>query len=136
RDLGPHAHRRRHRRPAGPGRQRPCPGQADPQSTARALPRRRACLPVPRRSALHVPDRNISYRPAQAPLSLAGKTWNSELKALNSDTKAQVAQTDQPFATALTKFDDQLLNFGATGPVGAAITTSVHADEHLIDDVL
>ena len=72
----------------------------------------------------------------QAPLSLAGKTWNSELKALNSDTPAQVALTDQPFATALTKFDDQLLNFGATGPVGAAITTSVHAEEHLIDDVL
>ena len=72
----------------------------------------------------------------QAPLSLAGKTGNSELKALNSDTPTQVALTDQPFATALTKFDDQLLNFGATGPVGAAITTSVHADEHLIDDVL
>jgi pimeloyl-ACP methyl ester carboxylesterase len=73
----------------------------------------------------------------QAPLSLAGKTWDSELTALNSDaTPAQVALIDQPFAAALTKLDEQLLNFGATGTVGAAITTFVHADQNLIDDVL
>lgn len=71
---------------------------------------------------------------AQAPLSLAGKTWNPELKTLKPDaTPAQVALIDHPFAAALTKLDDQLLNFGATGTVGAAITTFVHADENLID---
>ena len=73
----------------------------------------------------------------QAPLSLAGTTWNSELTALNPDaTPAQVALIDQPYAAALTKLDDQLLSFGATATVGAAITTFVHADENLIDDVL
>jgi pimeloyl-ACP methyl ester carboxylesterase len=73
----------------------------------------------------------------QAPLSLAGQTWDSELKALNSDaTPAQVALIDQPFAAALAKLDEQLLNFRATGTAGAAITTFVHADENLIEDVL
>ena len=51
-------------------------------------------------------------------------------------TPAQVALIDQPCAAALTKLDEQLLNFGATGTVGAAIATFVHADENLIDDVL
>ena len=74
---------------------------------------------------------------AQAPLSLASKTWNPELKTLKPyATPAQVALIDHPFAAALTKLDDQLLNFGATVTVGAAITTFVHADENLIDDVL
>jgi len=73
----------------------------------------------------------------QAPLSLADKTWNSDLKALSPDTTpAQVALIDQPFAAALTKLDDQFLNFGATGTAGAAIAAFVHADENLIDDVL
>jgi pimeloyl-ACP methyl ester carboxylesterase len=73
----------------------------------------------------------------QAPLRLAGKTWDSELTALNPDaTPAQVALIDQPFAAALTKLDEQLLSFRATGSVGAAITTFVHADENLVDDVL
>jgi hypothetical protein len=72
----------------------------------------------------------------QAPLRLAGKTWNSDLKAFSSDTTpAQVALIDQPCAAALTKLD-QFLNFGATGTVGAAIASFVHADENLIDDVL
>jgi len=73
----------------------------------------------------------------QAPLSLAGQAWDSELKALNSDaTPAQVALIDQPYAAALAKLDEQLLNFGATGTAGAAITTFVRSDENLIDDVL
>ena len=73
----------------------------------------------------------------QAPLRLAGKTWNPDLKALSPDTTpAQVALIDQPFAAALTKLDDQLLNFGATGTAGAAIAAFVRADENLIDDVL
>ena len=73
----------------------------------------------------------------QAPLSLARTTWKSELTALHSDaTPAQAALIDQPYAAALTTLDDQLLNFGATGTASAAITTFVHADENLIDDVL
>jgi pimeloyl-ACP methyl ester carboxylesterase len=73
----------------------------------------------------------------QAPVSPAGQTWDSELKALPSDpTALEVAEIDQPFATVLTTFDSQLLAFGATGTVLAAITTFVDADENFIGDVL
>ena len=86
---------------------------------------------------LSLPRMRAQFLAGQAPLSLAGQTWNSDLKALSPDTTpAQVALIDQPFAAALTKLDDQLLNFGATGTAGAAITAFVHADENLIDDVL
>lgn len=72
----------------------------------------------------------------QARTTPAGQTWDAELKALPPDpTALQVAMIDQPFAAALSTFDNQLLDFGATGTVGAAITTFVDADEHVINDV-
>ena len=48
---------------------------------------------------LSLPRMRAQFLAAQAPLSLAGKTWNPELKALKPDaTPAQVALIDQPFA--------------------------------------
>jgi len=73
----------------------------------------------------------------QAPVSPAGQTWDTKLKALPSDpTALQVAEIDQPFATVLSTLDSQLLTFGATGTVPNAITTFVNDDENFISDVL
>ena len=66
----------------------------------------------------------------------AGTTWDAKLKALPSDSAAlAVAMIDHPYASTLIKFDNQLLSFGATGVVGAAVTTVADAEQHVIDDV-
>jgi pimeloyl-ACP methyl ester carboxylesterase len=73
----------------------------------------------------------------QAPLGPAGQTWGARLKALPAQrTPAQIAVIDQPYAATLATFDGQLLSFGATGAAAAAITTFVHAEETVINDVL
>jgi hypothetical protein len=70
-------------------------------------------------------------------VNAAGSTWLSKLKALHSDaTSVQVAKIDQPYANALTQLDEQLLSFGATGRLRAAVTAFVDADENVTDDVL
>jgi pimeloyl-ACP methyl ester carboxylesterase len=86
----------------------------------------------------------------EASVAAAGQTWVSRLKGLSagpgssgvgrvlspSPTAAQVDGIDQPFASAFAALDDQLLSAAATGPVGAATTTFVAADEKLAEDVL
>jgi pimeloyl-ACP methyl ester carboxylesterase len=70
-------------------------------------------------------------------LTTAGTTWHSKLDALHSHgTSVQVATIDQPYVTALTQLEQQLLNFGTTGRLRSEITKLVTADENLTDDVL
>jgi pimeloyl-ACP methyl ester carboxylesterase len=83
-------------------------------------------------------------------VSAAGRTWVARLKGLSahpsssgiggvvpaSPTAAEVAGIDQPFASAFTDLDYQLLTAGAAGPAGGAITTLVAADEKVADDIL
>ena len=51
-------------------------------------------------------------------------------------TAAEIAGLDQPFASAFTDLDYQLLTAGATGTMGDDITTLVAADEKVAEDVL
>jgi pimeloyl-ACP methyl ester carboxylesterase len=71
-------------------------------------------------------------------LTMASTTLAASLKsvAASSPTVVKVAQADQVYATAISGFDDQLLNLGATGSVGAAVNAFVNAEEKLITDVL
>jgi hypothetical protein len=84
----------------------------------------------------------------EARIASAGKTWVSRLKALTakpianqigyvpaSPTADQIADIDQPFASAITDLDYQLLSAGITGTAGDAITTFVTADEKLASDI-
>jgi pimeloyl-ACP methyl ester carboxylesterase len=54
----------------------------------------------------------------------------------SSPTAVRTAQADQAYATVVSAVDDQLLNLGATGSVGAAVDAFVNAEEKLITDVL
>jgi pimeloyl-ACP methyl ester carboxylesterase len=86
----------------------------------------------------------------EAAVTAAGQTWISQLKGLSAQpassgighalspgpTAAQVNGIDQPFASAFTDLDYQLLMAGASGAVGDAITTLVAADEKVAEDVL
>jgi pimeloyl-ACP methyl ester carboxylesterase len=86
----------------------------------------------------------------EAGVTAAGTTWVARLKGLSaqpassgiggvvsaSPTAVEVAGIDQPFASALSGLDYQLLAAGATGAVGDAITALVAADEKLADDIL
>ena len=86
----------------------------------------------------------------EAAVTAAGRTWESQLKGLSPQpassgiggvtparpTAAQVDGIDQPFASAFTDLDYQLLMAGATGTMGEAITTFVAADEKVAEDVL
>jgi len=77
------------------------------------------------------------FRASEARVYTAGKTWDSQLKALHSAaTSAQVATIAQPYATALTQLEEQLLSFGTTGRLKDEITNLVDTDENLTDDVL
>ena len=71
-------------------------------------------------------------------LTAAGTTLAANLKsvAASSPTAEKVAQADQAYATAVSGFDDQLLNLGATGTVGTSVNAFVNAEEKLITDVL
>ena len=89
------------------------------------------------------------YVAGEAAVTAAGETWVARLKGLSPQsassgidlparptTSAEVGPIDQPFASALTDLDYQLLTAGATGTVGDAVTTFVAADEKLADDIL
>jgi len=57
---------------------------------------------------LSVSSMRQQFLAGEASVSAAGKPWDSRLKALHSDaTSAQVTRVDQPFASTLTKFDNQ-----------------------------
>jgi pimeloyl-ACP methyl ester carboxylesterase len=73
----------------------------------------------------------------EARINAAGTTWVEKLKKLPRDpTTTGVTDTGEPYVTALSNLDYQLLAAGATGKTGAAITTYVTASEHLSVDVL
>ena len=87
----------------------------------------------------------------EAGIMAAGKTWEARIKGMLSTqaassgigggvsarpTAAQVAAIDEPFASAFTDLDYQLLTAGATGAMGDAITTLIVADEKVAEDVL
>jgi pimeloyl-ACP methyl ester carboxylesterase len=71
-------------------------------------------------------------------LTAAGTALAANLKAVvaSSPTAVKVAQADQVYATVVSGFDDQLLNLGATGTVGASVNAFVNAEEKVITDVL
>jgi pimeloyl-ACP methyl ester carboxylesterase len=87
----------------------------------------------------------------QAQVSVVGKTWAAQLKALTAassappvpgmatpagPTAAEVAGIDQPFAGTLGDLDYRLLSAGASGGLGSVVSTFVTADERLVNDVL
>ena len=87
----------------------------------------------------------------EAGITAAGTTWEARIKGMLSTqpassgigggvsarpTAAEVAGIDQPFASAFTDLDYQLLVAGASGATGDAITTLVAADEKVVEDVL
>jgi hypothetical protein len=101
----------------------------------------------------HVPRRRRGDATAagEAGITAAGKTWETRIKGLLSTqsgssgigggvsarpTAAEIAGLDQPFASAFTDLDYQLLTAGATGTMGDDITTLVAADEKVAEDVL
>jgi pimeloyl-ACP methyl ester carboxylesterase len=71
-------------------------------------------------------------------LTMAATTLAANLKAVvaSSPTIVKVAQADQAYATVVSGFDDQLLNLGATGTVGAGVNAFANAEEKVITDVL
>jgi pimeloyl-ACP methyl ester carboxylesterase len=74
---------------------------------------------------------------SEARVITAADTWDAQLKALHAvGTSTQVATITQPYATALTQLEQQLLSFGTTGRLRATITHLVTAEENLTDDVL
>ena len=87
----------------------------------------------------------------EAGITAAGRTWEARIKGTLSTqpassgigggvsarpSAAEVAGIDQPFASAFTDLDYQLLTAGATGTMGDAITTFVTADEKVAEDIL
>lgn len=71
-----------------------------------------------------------------ATLNAALSKWNTALGSLGSNaTWTKLGHVDQPFASALTKFDVQLLAFGANGKIGSAIAGFVRSDQNLIADL-
>jgi pimeloyl-ACP methyl ester carboxylesterase len=80
---------------------------------------------------------SAEYAAGEAGVIAAGTTFDLAVKALPaSPTSAQVAAIDEPYATTIADLDDELLHFGATGNVGAAVNTLVAANEQLITDLL
>jgi pimeloyl-ACP methyl ester carboxylesterase len=71
-------------------------------------------------------------------LTMAATTLAANLKAVaaSGPTVVKVAQADQAYATVVSGFDDQLLNLGATGIVGASVNAFANAEEKVITDVL
>ena len=85
---------------------------------------------------LSISGMRTQFLAGEAAVIPAGTTWAAKLKALPSGPAAlAVAMIDQPYASTLIKFDNQLLSFGATGALGAAVTTLADAEQHVIDDV-
>jgi pimeloyl-ACP methyl ester carboxylesterase len=91
------------------------------------------------------------FASADAAVTAAGKTWISQLKGVSQSpassgigtaaaaarpTAAEVDAIDQPFASAIADLDARLLEAGETGPLGAAISSFVTADERLATDVM
>ncbi len=71
-----------------------------------------------------------------AKLNVAVSAWVIKGQALpKHPTWRELSEIDQPLASALTKFDDELQRFGATGTVEAAITQLVDADQRYIADL-
>jgi hypothetical protein len=71
-----------------------------------------------------------------AKLDVAVLTWINKGQTLpNHPTWTELSEIDQPFASALTKFDSELQRFRATGTVEVAITQLVEADHRYIVDL-
>jgi pimeloyl-ACP methyl ester carboxylesterase len=67
----------------------------------------------------------------------AGKVWEAAAKALTSKSTAQdLARIDVSLADVAGAFDEELLSFGATGSLGAALSASVNANERNVTDLL
>jgi hypothetical protein len=105
----------------------------DPTTVAFAIKSFLAGAPKPVSTSLM----RMRFRASEARVYTAGKTWDSQLTALlSAGTSAQVATIAQPYATALTQLEEQLLSFGTTGRLKDEITNLVDAEENLTDDVL
>lgn len=66
-----------------------------------------------------------------------GTVWLSELKALSKkSTLRHLAKIDLSLADALGAFDDNLLSWGANGPLSSAVSAYVNAEELGVSDVL
>jgi pimeloyl-ACP methyl ester carboxylesterase len=67
----------------------------------------------------------------------AGSQWETAAKALTSKSTARdLARIDVSLADVAGAFDDELLSFGATGSLGAALSASVSANERNVNDLL
>ncbi|MGH3247609.1 MAG: alpha/beta fold hydrolase [Trebonia sp.] len=77
------------------------------------------------------------FAAGEARIEAAGTRWADRVKRLPSNpTTTGVTDLDEPFASALSDLDYELLAAGATGKRGAAITAYVTAGERLSDDIL
>ena len=66
-----------------------------------------------------------------------GTVWLSELKALSTkSTSRDVAKIDLSLSDVLGGFDDNLLSWGANGPLSSAVRAYVNAEELGVNDVL
>jgi pimeloyl-ACP methyl ester carboxylesterase len=69
--------------------------------------------------------------------TLAGTKWETAAKSLTAKSTAQdLARIDVTLADVAGAFDEELLSFGATGSLGAALTASVNANERNVTDLL
>jgi pimeloyl-ACP methyl ester carboxylesterase len=77
------------------------------------------------------------FKAGVAAVEAAGKRWVAKLHAVGAHpSPGQVAGIDEGFASAQTRLDAQLLGYGATGRVGAAIAAVVHAGESVANDII
>jgi pimeloyl-ACP methyl ester carboxylesterase len=79
-----------------------------------------------------------AFLAGQNAVTVAGTTLGASLKSIaaSNPTAVRTSQADQSYALVVSGFDDQLLDFGATGTVGAAVNAFVNAEEKLLTDVL
>jgi pimeloyl-ACP methyl ester carboxylesterase len=78
-----------------------------------------------------------SYLVDYKKVTSAGKIWVSKLKLLTSTSPPRdIALLDVSLADVVGAFDDEMLNFGATGALGAAVKLSVNAEERSVRDLL
>jgi pimeloyl-ACP methyl ester carboxylesterase len=67
----------------------------------------------------------------------AGTRWVAKLKSLTSkSTPEDLARIDLSLGDAVGALDDELLSFGATSNLGAAVVAYVNAEERSLSDVL